>query len=189
MGHRDSSEKFGGEGGVCGADGGVGAGVAQGGDGLRAATENKFSGAREPGWQQQHRPSAAEADSEFTTLPARLKPCPDGTRDKLGSRTPWVRCALFLLDCYKGFLSPWLAGHCRFQPTCSRYAYEAIERFGVAHGVWLGTKRLLRCHPFSRRFGYDPVPEKLEEMPRDGRDKNLESSRSEDRPTHAEVRS
>ena len=154
--------------------------------------------------------SAAEADVEFAAFTARLKPCPDENmshhdsrdtsvrekgepleaRDKLGSGTPGVRCALFLLDCYKAFLSPWLAGNCRFQPTCSRYAYEAIERFGVARGVWLGTKRLLRCHPLSRRFGYDPVPEKLEEMRSDATDKNIESGRSsEDRPTHAEVRS
>ena len=85
-----------------------------------------------------------------------------------GSRSPekrWrVRAALFALDCYKAYLSVLFAGSCRFEPTCSRYAYEAIERFGVARGVWLGTKRLLRCHPFSQRFGYDPVPEKCEVM-------------------------
>ena len=78
-----------------------------------------------------------------------------------------VRTALFALNCYKSYLSPWFAGSCRFEPTCSRYAYEAIERFGVAHGMWLGTKRLLRCHPLSRKFGHDPVPEKWEEMPED----------------------
>jgi uncharacterized protein len=78
-----------------------------------------------------------------------------------------VRTALFALNCYKSYLSPWFAGSCRFEPTCSRYAYEAIERFGVARGMWLGTKRLLRCHPLSRRFGHDPVPEKWEEMPED----------------------
>ena len=83
---------------------------------------------------------------------------------ELGSRTPGARLAMFLLDCYKAYLSPLLAGHCRYEPTCSRYAYEAIERFGLARGVWLGTKRLLRCHPFTKKFGYDPVPEKYEEM-------------------------
>jgi uncharacterized protein len=75
-----------------------------------------------------------------------------------------VRAALFALDCYKAYLSVLFAGSCRFEPSCSRYAYEAIERFGVMRGVWLGMKRLLRCHPFSRRFGFDPVPEKLAEM-------------------------
>jgi putative membrane protein insertion efficiency factor len=75
-----------------------------------------------------------------------------------------VRIALFALRFYKAYLSMLFAGSCRFEPTCSRYAYEAIERFGVARGVWLGLKRLLRCHPLSRKFGYDPVPEKWENM-------------------------
>jgi len=77
-----------------------------------------------------------------------------------------VRAALFVLDFYKAYLSALFAGACRYEPTCSRYAHEAIERFGVWRGVWLGTKRLLRCHPLSRKFGYDPVPEKWEEMPK-----------------------
>jgi uncharacterized protein len=76
-----------------------------------------------------------------------------------------VRIALLALRVYKVYLSVLFAGSCRFEPTCSQYAYEAIERFGVVRGVWLGMKRLLRCHPLSRRFGYDPVPEKWEEMP------------------------
>jgi putative membrane protein insertion efficiency factor len=75
-----------------------------------------------------------------------------------------VRAALFALRFYKAYLSILFAGSCRFEPTCSRYAYEAIERFGLARGVWLGLKRLLRCQPLSRRFGYDPVPEKKENM-------------------------
>jgi putative membrane protein insertion efficiency factor len=76
-----------------------------------------------------------------------------------------VRIALLALRVYKAYLSVLFAGSCRFEPTCSQYAYEAIERFGLTRGVWLGTKRLLRCHPLSRRFGYDPVPEMWKEMP------------------------
>jgi hypothetical protein len=71
-----------------------------------------------------------------------------------------VRIALFALRFYKAYLSVLFVGSCRFEPSCSQYAYEAIERFGVARGVWLGSKRLLRCQPLSRRFGYDPVPER-----------------------------
>jgi putative membrane protein insertion efficiency factor len=82
----------------------------------------------------------------------------------LMARSVAVRAALFALRCYKAYLSVLFAGSCRFEPTCSRYAYEAIERFGVLRGMWLGTKRLLRCHPLSTKFGYDPVPESWEEM-------------------------
>jgi putative membrane protein insertion efficiency factor len=71
-----------------------------------------------------------------------------------------VRIALFLLSFYKAYLSVVFAGTCRYEPTCSRYAYEAIERFGLLGGGWLGLRRLLRCHPLSGKFGYDPVPEK-----------------------------
>jgi putative membrane protein insertion efficiency factor len=88
-----------------------------------------------------------------------------GEPAQLRERSVPVRAALFALRFYKAYLSILFAGSCRFEPTCSRYAYEAIERFGVARGVWLGLKRLLRCHPLSRKFGYDPVPEKWEEMP------------------------
>ncbi len=76
-----------------------------------------------------------------------------------------VRAALFALLVYKAYLSPLFAGSCRFEPTCSQYAHGAIARFGLGRGSWLALKRLLRCHPFSRSFGFDPVPEK--EFPRD----------------------
>lgn len=82
--------------------------------------------------------------------------------------SPSVRIALFALRCYKSYLSVLFAGACRFEPTCSQYAYEAIERFGVLRGVWLGVKRLSHCHPFSGKFGYDPVPEIASETPRHG---------------------
>ena len=74
-----------------------------------------------------------------------------------------VRVALFALRCYKAYLSVLFAGTCRFEPTCSQYAYQAIERFGVLRGVWLGSKRLARCHPFSGKFGFDPIPEESQE--------------------------
>ena len=70
-----------------------------------------------------------------------------------------VRFALVALRFYKAYLSLLVGGSCRFEPTCSIYAYEAVERFGVARGTWLTLKRLLRCHPLSRKFGYDPVPD------------------------------
>jgi len=103
--------------------------------------------------------------------------------------SPGVRAALFALSCYQSYLSALFAGTCRFEPTCSRYAYEAIERFGVWRGVWLGGKRLLRCHPLSRKFGHDPVPEKWELMPSNPHAIGCEHGRSEDRPVHFEVRS
>ena len=64
---------------------------------------------------------------------------------------------LFLLRGYKRYLSPWLPSSCRFDPTCSVYMYQAIEKKGVVMGLILGLRRLLRCHPFSRG-GFDPVP-------------------------------
>ena len=71
-----------------------------------------------------------------------------------------VKAALLALRIYKAYLSVLFAGSCRFEPTCSMYMYEAIERFGLLRGSWMGSKRLLRCQPLSRKFGYDPVPEK-----------------------------
>ncbi len=68
-----------------------------------------------------------------------------------------VRSALFVLRVYQAFFSPLMMGSCRFYPSCSRYAYEAIEVHGAGRGAWLAMKRLLRCHPF-KRGGFDPVP-------------------------------
>ena len=67
------------------------------------------------------------------------------------------RGALGLISFYQRYISPSRPPACRFQPTCSHYGYEAIERHGVIRGVGLIAWRLLRCNPFNRG-GYDPVP-------------------------------
>jgi len=64
--------------------------------------------------------------------------------------------ALALLHFYKRAISPWLPSACRFYPTCSEYMMQAVERYGVLRGVWMGVKRLLRCHPLAQG-GMDPV--------------------------------
>jgi len=58
---------------------------------------------------------------------------------------------------YQWLVSPWLGPACRFEPTCSRYAIEAVQRHGPVRGPWLALKRLARCHPLGDH-GYDPVP-------------------------------
>jgi putative membrane protein insertion efficiency factor len=66
--------------------------------------------------------------------------------------------AILLLRGYKLLISPLLGQRCRFHPSCSVYTMEAIERFGVVRGSWLGAKRIGRCHPF-HPGGLDPVPD------------------------------
>lgn len=69
------------------------------------------------------------------------------------------RVGLMALRFYKAYLSVLFAGQCRFVPSCSQYSYEAVAQFGLARGSWLTLKRLSRCHPFSGKFGFDPVPD------------------------------
>ena len=64
---------------------------------------------------------------------------------------------LLLLRGYQYAVRPLLGANCRFHPSCSDYTHDAIERHGVAKGVWLGARRILRCHPY-HPGGYDPVP-------------------------------
>jgi putative membrane protein insertion efficiency factor len=66
------------------------------------------------------------------------------------------RVVILALHGYKRFISPLLPSACRYYPTCSDYMRQAVEAHGVCCGVWMGAKRLFRCHPF-HEGGYDPV--------------------------------
>ncbi len=70
------------------------------------------------------------------------------------------RVLIALVKFYRRFISPLTPPTCRFVPTCSQYALEALEKYGAAKGAWLTVKRLSRCHPFHRgeHDFYDPVP-------------------------------
>lgn len=76
---------------------------------------------------------------------------------------------IFIVRAYQVVLSPILPAACRYHPTCSHYAIEALEKHGALRGGWLAVKRIARCHPF-RPGGFDPVPEphSLETPRRDG---------------------
>jgi hypothetical protein len=84
---------------------------------------------------------------------AGLEPAPPGAA-KEGN--PAARLVVLVLRGYKSFVSPLLPPSCRFTPTCSEYAIEAVRKRGVVRGLCLALWRLLRCHPFARG-GYDPV--------------------------------
>lgn len=107
------------------------------------------------------RPSAGVG----SLLGYRLEPSPGGRRGASSRFDPAIGKAdgtmprlivLGLLRFYKAAISPWLPSACRFRPTCSEYMMDAVSRYGVLRGVWLGCKRLGRCHPF-HTGGYDPV--------------------------------
>ncbi len=76
------------------------------------------------------------------------------------SPRPGITICLFLIRVYQQFFSPLMPLGCRFYPTCSHYAAEAIARHGALRGLWMGVRRILRCHPFSFG-GFDPVPNEL----------------------------
>jgi hypothetical protein len=66
---------------------------------------------------------------------------------------------ILFVRAYRMLLSPLLPfNQCRFYPSCSQYMIEAVEKHGIARGLWLGAKRIGRCHPYSKYSGYDPVP-------------------------------
>ena len=64
---------------------------------------------------------------------------------------------ILMIRFYQKFISPLFPSTCRFYPTCSTYFIQALQKYGVFKGIWLGIKRILRCNPFSKG-GYDPVP-------------------------------
>ena len=86
----------------------------------------------------------ADADGSPLSLPARSLP---------------ARLLLSVVAFYRGYVSPMMGPTCRYVPSCSAYAQQAIEEYGVARGGWLALRRLLRCHPL-HKGGYDPVPER-----------------------------
>jgi uncharacterized protein len=83
-----------------------------------------------------------------------------GARSNVGARArsagAWV--LLFLIHVYKIFFSPFFGGMCKYHPSCSNYAQEAVQKHGARRGAWLALKRLGRCRPFVKG-GFDPVPE------------------------------
>jgi len=72
--------------------------------------------------------------------------------------TPLARLVALPIRAYRLFLSPWIGSNCRFQPTCSAYALEALEKHGAIKGGAMAAWRILRCNPWGG-CGYDPVPE------------------------------
>ena len=67
-----------------------------------------------------------------------------------------TKCVINLINIYKYLISPLLGNNCRFLPTCSDYTKESIIKFGLVNGVWLGLRRIVKCHPWGKG-GHDPI--------------------------------
>ena len=80
--------------------------------------------------------------------------------------SPLARVLIALVVAYRRYVSPVLPARCRFYPSCSAYALQAVERHGALRGTGLAVWRLLRCHPF-HPGGYDPVPDPIRHRPAD----------------------
>jgi putative membrane protein insertion efficiency factor len=68
-----------------------------------------------------------------------------------------IKILIGMVRLYQGMISPYLGAKCRYEPTCSQYAVEALNKHGVLKGGWLSTKRICSCHPWGGK-GFDPVP-------------------------------
>ena len=113
---------------------------------------------------QQESSFEPQASGEVTVAAANMRE--DAARGTgRGARSAGSGLLLFLVRAYVVFLSPFFGGACKFYPSCSNYAREAIERHGARRGTALALKRLLRCHPFTRG-GIDLVPDELPDSPR-----------------------
>ena len=104
------------------------------------------------------RPRTGTAEADFS-IGGEAGAGPIAVTARNRSLVAWI--VLALLRIYQVFLSPFFGGACKFEPSCSKYAYEAVERYGAARGAVLALKRLLRCRPFTQG-GLDPVPSDLE---------------------------
>ena len=97
------------------------------------------------------------------------------------------RLMVLLIRGYALLISPFLGNNCRYYPSCSAYTQEAIERHGALRGLWLGIKRISRCHPF-HEGGYDPVPPARHEArtgsSRDAGPPVADATRKQDDPDH-----
>lgn len=80
--------------------------------------------------------------------------------------SPLAHIAALPVRLYRVAISPLIGGNCRYDPTCSAYALEALEKHGAVKGGWLAFRRIMRCHPFGGS-GYDPVPESARKDPED----------------------
>lgn len=68
----------------------------------------------------------------------------------------FTNLVISLINLYKYLISPLLGNNCRYLPTCSEYTKESVKKFGIIYGIWLGLKRIIRCHPWGKS-GYDPI--------------------------------
>ena len=120
--------------------------------------DTKSSSMRDAAWSKRNgRPSRARSNEYFEEPPA-IGLGRESAELPADSMNVGQHVVIFTLLCYKTVFSPLMPIGCKFYPTCSMYAKEAVERHGVLHGLSLTVRRLLRCRPFATG-GYDPVPD------------------------------